>query len=325
MNTNSQEFYETIQRQIAGGKKSVEVVTALDGDVKGQKCLVTEGDKPPFGKDVRVFRERLGGRPKLVICGGGHVSIPIIRMGQMLDFKVTVLEDRPKFADHVRTAGADQVFCLPYREGLEKAEIHGDTYVVIVTRGHRYDGKCLYTVLSQGWKYAYIGMMGSRRRVAIVKEQMAEAGISREVLEQVHTPIGLAIGAETPEEIAVSVFAEIIEVKNKTEKPGGYTREVLKGIFSEGKKKVLATIISRKGSAPRSMGTKMVICEDGATFGTIGGGCAESDIIRKSLFMLRRDEEPEFCICRVDMTSDEAEDAGMVCGGTIEVMLEKIG
>ena len=87
--------------------------------------------------------------------------------------------------------------------------------------------------------------------------------------------------------------------------------------------KVLATIISRKGSAPRGVGTKMLIIEDGRTIDTIGGGCIESEIIQEALLMMRT-KAPDFQICRVDMTAGEAEDEGMVCGGVVEVMLEKV-
>ena len=179
-------------------------------------------------------------------------------------------------------------------------------------------------------------MMGSRRRVAIVKDQLEEKGISRDLLDAVHTPIGLKIGAETPEEIAVSVMAEIIQVKstqNKSDggKTGGYSEEIISCILNAGNsgedpaelQKVLATIISRKGSAPRGVGTKMLIIEDSRTIDTIGGGCIESEIIQKALLMMRT-KAPDFQICRVDMTAGEAEDEGMVCGGVVEVMLEKV-
>ena len=88
-------------------------------------------------------------------------------------------------------------------------------------------------------------------------------------------------------------------------------------------KKVLATIVSRKGSAPRSVGTKMLIVEDGSIIGTIGGGCVESEVMQKAILMMRRGV-PEFQICKVDMTADAAEEEGMVCGGVVEVMLENL-
>ena len=98
-------------------------------------------------------------------------------------------------------------------------------------------------------------------------------------------------------------MAEIIQVKNSREKGGGYSGEMLEALVSEeGRKKVAATIVSRKGSAPRSVGTKMLIFEDGTTVDTIGGGCVESEIIQKALLMMRAGE-PRFQVCRVDMTS----------------------
>ena len=248
--------------------------------------------------------------------------MPIIRIGKMIGFSVTVLEDRPKFADNARAAGADQVLCEPFGDGLGRIPGDEDSWFVIVTRGHRYDTECLESILKK--RHAYVGMMGSRRRVAIVKDQLAKNGVSRELLDSVHTPIGLKIGAETPEEIAVSVMAEIIQVKSSRGSSGGYSEEILNGLVSEdGRKKTVATIISRKGSAPRGIGTRMLIYEDGMTVDTIGGGCIESEIIQKALLMMRSGS-PEFQLCRVDLTTDAAEDEGMVCGGVVEVMLELV-
>ena len=248
--------------------------------------------------------------------------MPVIRIGKMLGFTVTVLEDRPKFADNARAAGADTVICEPFEEALEGVRGDSDSWFVIVTRGHRYDTICLESILKK--TCAYVGMMGSRRRVAIVKDQLAAKGISRELLDSVHTPIGLKIGAETPEEIAVSIVAEIIRVKHSGVKCGSYPKALLSAILADdGRQKVLATIISRKGSAPRGTGTKMLIFEDGATVDTIGGGCVESEIVQKALLMMRTGEKG-FQICEADLTMEAAEDEGMVCGGVVEVMLEKL-
>ena len=214
------------------------------------------------------------------------------------------------------------MICERFEDALEMISGDQDSWFVIVTRGHRYDRACLEQILHK--TSAYVGMMGSRRRVAIVKEQLEESGIAKETLDEVHTPIGLKIGAETPEEIAVSVMAEIIQVKNSRQKAGGYSEELLEALTAdEGSRKVLATIISRKGSAPRSVGTKMLVFEDGTTVDTIGGGCVESEIIRKALLMMRSGQ-PAFQICRVDLSADAAEDEGMVCGGRVEVMMELI-
>ena len=326
-------FYEELKTALALPEGDIWSETVLAGEHAGEKRLScgagagAEGEQKVKAlhdteSQTRIYRERIGRTPKMVICGAGHVSMPIIRMGKMLGFTVTVIEDRPKFADHARAAGADQVLCEPFADGLSKIRGDSDSWFIIVTRGHRYDTECLEAILQK--PYAYVGMMGSRRRVAIVKDQLEAKGVCRETLDEVHTPIGLKIGAETPEEIAVSVMAEIIQVKNAGSAKGGYSPELLDAVLDpdDSREKVLATIISRKGSAPRSVGTKMLIRADGTTVDTIGGGCIESEVIQKALLMMRAEEG--FRLCTVDMTADAAEDEGMVCGGVVEVMLEKV-
>ena len=317
-------FYEELKTALALPEGDIWSETVLAGEHAGEKRLScgagagAEGEQKVKAlhdteSQTRIYRERIGRTPKMIICGAGHVSMPIIRMGKMLGFMVTVIEDRPKFADHARAAGADQVLCEPFADGLSKIRGDSDSWFIIVTRGHRYDTECLEAILRK--PYAYVGMMGSRRRVAIVKDQLEAKGVCREALDGVHTPIGLKIGAETPEEIAVSVMAEIIQVKNAGSAKGGYSPELLDAVLDpdDSREKVLATIISRKGSAPRSVGTKMLIRADGTTVDTIGGGCIESEVIQKALLMIRTEDE-EFRLCTVDMTADAAEDEGMVCG-----------
>lgn len=318
------EFYQAIKERRAAGTPELTAATILDGPRAGGKFLL-RGEKEAwaFGEshaETGVFMERLGGSPGLFVFGAGHVSMPIIKIGKMLRFSVTVLEDRPKFADQARRAGADRVICEPFSQGLAQAELGPDTYAVIVTRGHRYDEDCLYGILSRerelGTACAYVGMMGSRRRTAMVRERMRELGISEE-------------------EIAVSIFAQIIQIKNEKEQTEGYPEELLEAIQESydsghdrngsGRRAVLATIISRQGSAPRGVGTKMLIREDGTALGTIGGGCAESRVMQKALQMLRLPESPRFLVTGVDMTAQEAEEEGMVCGGRIQVMLEVTG
>lgn len=271
---------------------------------------------------VRVFCEMLGGEKKMVICGGGHVSIPMIQMGRMLGFQVYVLEDRPKFADCARQAGALEVICEPFAQGLARIKGDKDTFFVIVTRGHRYDQVCLEAIVEK--EHAYIGMIGSRRRAAKVKEAILEKGRNPDVVNRVYTPIGLEIGAETPEEIAVAVMAEIIQVKNKGKRYAGYSRELVQAVLNcPDDPKVLATIVNRKGSAPREIGTKMLTLPGGDCIGTIGGGCVEAEIVRKALSMMHSDERKSI-LYHVDMTGEDAEEEGMACGGIIDVLLEPV-
>ena len=156
-------------------------------------------------------------------------------------------------------------------------------------------------------------------------DNLAAHGIDKETREAVHTPIGLSIGAETPEEIAIAIMAEVIEVKNRDQKSGGYSRELMKALLAIEEEKqpsqVLATIISRKGSAPREVGTKMLIEKNGRNVGTIGGGCLEAEVINRARRMLITGKQiPQ--VCEIDMTNQDAEGEGMVCGGIEEVLLE---
>ena len=292
--------------------------------------------EPPSGCGIfqlageTVYGERLGHEKKLIICGAGHVSIAIIKIAKLLGLHVICIEDRPSFADNAREAGADQVLCEEFETALTALPGDGDSYFVIVTRGHRYDRDCLRIIA--GKQHAYIGLMGSRRRVRLVKECLLAEGVNAEVLASVHTPIGLAIGAETPEEIAVSVMAEIIEVKNGAQKNFGFPEDILRAVIGghhrepEAGEKVLCTIISRKGSAPRQVGTKMLLLSDGRCIGTIGGGCIEAEVIRRGRELLAEDEESadSAAIFLVDLTAEMASDEGMVCGGKVEVLLERI-
>ncbi len=271
--------------------------------------------------DSVIYAEKIGRDSRIVICGGGHVSMPVITIGRMIGCHVTVIEDRPAFADNARRQGADVVLCEPFEDALSRIEGDADTFFVIVTRGHRYDKECLRAIAEK--PHAYIGMIGSRRRVAMVKDSLREEGVSAEILDRLYSPIGLKIGAETPEEIGVSIMAEIIQVKNSGERTGGYSRELLKALTEEGRpKNILATIVSRKGSAPREAGTKMLIAPDGTCIGTIGGGCAESEVVSYARTKLHS-SGPFAELYTVDMT-DSAEDDGMVCGGVIDVFLETV-
>lgn len=325
-------------------REKTAVLTVIEGKDFGEKALMKQGkilwkscpdgffymqeenltQRSSTGKMIiqgqTVFCDCLGQEKQLVICGGGHVSMAILSIGKMLGFTVSVLEDRPYFADQARKTGADRVICDSFAESLQQIPGDEDTYFVIVTRGHRYDQVCLEQILEK--KYAYVGMMGSRKRVAALKDTMLEKGFSREKVEELHSPIGLSIRAETPEEIAVSVMAEIIEVKNKAGRTESLSSEMLKALTEKGEQgKVLATIVSRRGSAPRKLGTKMMIFPEGKTMGTIGGGCMEAEVIQQALGMLRTGKAG-IQIYPVDMTSETAEEEGMVCGGSIDVLLE---
>ena len=268
----------------------------------------------------QVFIETAGRPAEMVICGGGHVSEAVTKIAVMAGFHVTVFEDRPLFADKARLAGAHEVRCDSFENNLKNVPDGDQVYYVVLTRGHRFDMTCLKVLLRK--TYAYLGMISSRGRAATAKNVLREEGYTESQLETLHSPIGLKIGAETPAEIAVSIMAEIIEARSRQRAGSGFSREILKGLDTEGDK-VLITIIWRHGSAPREAGTKMVVTNDGRTFGTVGGGCVEADLAGIARRMLA-DPGTKTRIEEVDMSLANAEDEGMVCGGRIRVLLEKI-
>jgi xanthine dehydrogenase accessory factor len=149
--------------------------------------------------------------PTLLIAGGGHIAVPLASMGAMLGFRVAVVDDRPIFANEERFPDADEVIAAPFGETLASYPLDDRTYVTIMTRGHAHDLECLSEVIDK--PVAYIGMIGSRRRTRGVLDLVREKGHSEELLARVHAPIGLDIGARTPEEIAVSVIAEVVQAK----------------------------------------------------------------------------------------------------------------
>lgn len=336
-------FYKILQ-QLDNSKENV-VFTYLTGEKTGSKLVASDDEVIYSTENIdwekviellpvnkksqtvtldgeKIYIEFLRQSYNVVVCGAGHVSIAIIKMCNLLDLPVTVIDDRMEFTNNANAAGADKVMYEPFENALDKIEGDSGTFFIIVTRGHRYDQVCLEKIINKD--NAYIGMIGSRLRVGKVLDYLEDKGISREKLDKVYTPIGLKIGAETPAEIAVSIMAEIIEVKNKKAGRSAFDDELLGAIFSEKYKdvpKAVVTIVSRKGSSPRDVGTKMIVCKDGTMIGTIGGGCVEAELRQRAFNAL----DSQKCeLVKVDMTGVEAEDDGMVCGGVIEVFVDPV-
>jgi xanthine dehydrogenase accessory factor len=158
---------------------------------------------------IEVFVERLSDPPELVVVGAGHVGTALTRIAAQAGFVVTVLDDRVSFANPVRLPEARSIRTGDPRRDLASLTPRRDRHVVLVTRGHRLDADCLRVALEMD--LAYLGMIGSRRRVGRILEMLASEGVAAEKLRAVHAPIGLDIGAETPGEIAVAILAEIID------------------------------------------------------------------------------------------------------------------
>ncbi|MEM7134473.1 MAG: XdhC/CoxI family protein [Chloroflexota bacterium] len=173
------------------------------------------------GDFIKLFVEVQVQPPHLIIVGAGHIAVPLASIAKINDFQVTVLDDRPQYAHPTRFPTADRVIAGPFRQEIDNLRPRGSdggklpfdnhTYMVLVTRGHQYDIDSLLEVL--GDPMAYIGMIGSQRRIRAVFELLEkEQGIPGEKFDRVYAPIGIDIGARTPAEIAVCIMAEIINV-----------------------------------------------------------------------------------------------------------------
>jgi xanthine dehydrogenase accessory factor len=160
----------------------------------------------------RFFVASLCHQGTLFIFGAGHVAQNLAPLARHVGFYTVVLDDRPEFANQDRFDSADEIVALgSFEQSINGLEINEDGYLVLVTRGHAHD----HTVLRQalGTRAGYIGMIGSRRKRDAIYAALGKEGFSKEALDRVHSPIGLDIGAETPEEIAVSIVAELIQVR----------------------------------------------------------------------------------------------------------------
>jgi xanthine dehydrogenase accessory factor len=181
---------------LAGG----EPVVAQPVDAAGEQWLLyVEAHFPP---------------EHLVIVGAGHIAVPLAQLGVLLEFRVTVLDDRVEFATSERfDAGVSVVRADFEHDPFRGIDIDSRTYLALVTRGHRWDFDCLHRLLAARMRPRYIGMVGSRRRIRAAFRALLEGGVPRSELARIHAPIGIEVGAETPAEIAVSIAAELTAVR----------------------------------------------------------------------------------------------------------------
>jgi xanthine dehydrogenase accessory factor len=170
------------------------------------------GDPGVCGGQVEVYVEPLLPKPTLVVIGSGHVGKAVVHLAKWLDFFVVVSDDRPNFATPELAPGADLYLPCTLAELPAQLEITPWTYLVLTTRGVNVDIQGLPALLDS--PAAYIGVIGSQRRWATARKHMLEMGVMEEKFSQVHSPIGLELNAETPEEIAVSILAEILMLRN---------------------------------------------------------------------------------------------------------------
>ncbi|HEX8746679.1 MAG TPA: XdhC family protein [Pyrinomonadaceae bacterium] len=161
------------------------------------------------GQDLLVMFERIENEPRVVICGAGHVGAQLARLARLAGYRATLIDDRADFVTRERfpDTGIELVAARSWTEAVSR-HASRNAYVAVVTRGHNEDEECMRAVLRAGPRY--VGMIGSKRRTNIVLERLREQGFAEEVLKEVRAPIGLDIGAVSPEEVALAIMAEIV-------------------------------------------------------------------------------------------------------------------
>ncbi|MDP3448062.1 MAG: XdhC family protein [Eubacteriales bacterium] len=280
-------------------------------DDKGREACYTRAFLPP---------------QRLILLGGGHVSQPLSRYAADLEYDVTVVDDRPGFANAVRFPEAGRVICDSFEKAIRELSINRYDFVCVITRGHRHDALCLRALLA-GDMPRYLGLIGSHRRTIELFKMLEQEGFIRAKIDQIHTPIGLAIGAETPKEIAISILAELILQRSSRSSARESTRlalashepQLLAYLLSQKEPCALAVVVEKSGSTPVPTGAVMAVNQLGGIVGTVGGGCGEHEIVKHALDVLRTGQAR---LINLDMSNDVAEEEGMVCGGRMQVWIE---
>ncbi|MFB3108567.1 MAG: XdhC family protein [Candidatus Binatia bacterium] len=188
------------------------ILKEAEARLKDERSKLVSLDLPSPGGKIEVYFDVMLSPPNLIVVGAGHIAVPVAKFAKLLDFHVTVIDDRILFANRERFPDVDEVAVGDMAETLKGISITPSTYIVLITRGHKYDEPCLREIMRSAAKY--LGMIGSKRRVkACFHRFKEEEKFAEEIIQRVYAPIGLDIHAETPEEIAVAIIAEIIQVR----------------------------------------------------------------------------------------------------------------
>lgn len=208
---------------VGGGEVEARVIQEALNSIKSGKSRIIsydlidpdQGDPGICGGSLEIFVDPIDKPEELVVVGGGHVGKAVVFLAKWLGFRVILNDDRKEFCSPDLVPGADEYIHCPLAELPGKYQIPASASVVLATRNQKVDINGLPELLAI--PTAYIGVISSKRRWQLTEEQLIESGVNKDNLKKIHAPIGLKIGAETPEEIALSILAEIISNKRVTE------------------------------------------------------------------------------------------------------------
>lgn len=297
-----------------------------------------------------VWAEPVRPAPRLILLGAGHIASPLAAGAQLLGWPVVVVDDRPALLAPERFPPGARLQSGEWEEALAAVDPGPQDLVFLATRAHGHDLACLRWLsrrasaragLDQAGAdrgtLAWLGMIGSHRRVAQIRAQLAAEGVPAAWLAQLRSPVGLDIGAETPAEIAVAVLAELVRARRGgtgaplTERPGPRIHHgrrfeetdwtAMLAAVSTGGPMAMATVVRTWGHSPRAPGAKMLLWRDGRTWGSIGGGCGEAEVRRAALDAL---DEGRPQLYQVDLLDHPEELDGAICGGRYLVLIEPL-
>ena len=217
----------TAAREVIESEKPRHLSFSLGQDAAYDEGLICGGQ-------LNIFVEPVIPQPRAFIFGGGHVSKSISKVATIAGFSTTIVDDREAFANPQRFPEAEATYAEEYESVFPKLPVNSSTYIIIVTRGHRDDMRVLRWAVSTSAKY--VSMIGSKRKTIAVVKELEKEGIPRDQFERVFAPMGLEIGAESPEEIAISVVAEMIAVRRA---PSADWKSLSKSIFAHESLKAL--------------------------------------------------------------------------------------
>ena len=294
-------------------KRLTDAHTGAECFLRGDEIIFSSPDFSPSGE---IIEETVALRPTLVLFGFGHIGKSVYRIAKMIGFPLVIFDDR---ADVTKDGPYEAPIVIDSYENIFSRKYDfTNPYFLIFTHGHKADEDALYYVL-RNYDARYVGMIGSSKKISLTYSHLKERGIKEESLESVHSPVGLDINAESPEEIALSIMAEII----KTYREGKRQITIEENLFSflekEEKDVIKVRIIGKSGSGPRESGAEMAVTEN-TTHSTIGGGAIENECIHVARDMLKRKER--FSVLDFDLEKDSP--LGMACGGKAKVILRKV-
>ena len=307
------QFLETIQ---TGGYKTLERRTDFS---TGSEALYLDGRLLASGDGKELDNpdlvESITAEPHLVLFGCGHVGKALYDLAVLQDMRVTAADPRKELLTKKRFPKAERIIGSYEKILSEEHPSFISPYYCIFTHGHTYDSDCLLYALRL--PHTYIGMIGSKAKIAHCFDNMRSQGITDSQLSEVHTPIGLPINAVTPQEIAVSIMAQIISVLRKDKKAVLVDSSII-GMAAK-QNGVMVRIVEKSGSAPRSTGSMMFVTHQGV-FGTVGGGSVENHAIETAKKMLK--QENTFLLEHHELQGNQP--LGMTCGGNVTLLYKSV-